>query len=360
MYTNPITSPSFDFITYLSLTTSFPVPDLVKVSSITNLGVLEIIGKSGRSVQSVGDRLIRAWQHAALENGSFPLLRILKLWHYEDVTSQSLSYLNSFPSLAIYDVRGCAFSNYSKVNARELGWTPSMESNIPGLLESACLERVALIKASPGFEWKRKSSRRRKADQTSNRVRRIPRSDIPAFLTRKDPDTTDPELKMKRRRKQGLSKSLSTDVQEMWDSPICKAFARIGELRNDLDLARAGVVIGDQAIVNDELVTSVPMFSLRLGNAPSTHLERPLAHGVTALGAGTQPHLDGSSSMETPGLVFTRIKLPPKAERDPELLGKVGNEIPGQKEIEVVPARRAKRIRRNNERDLGDMLSSFT
>jgi hypothetical protein len=82
MYTSPVTSKSFDFITSLSITTVFPVPDLFKLSTIPNLGILEIINREGSSPYGVGDRLIRAWHLAAVDNGAFSVLRILKLWNH--------------------------------------------------------------------------------------------------------------------------------------------------------------------------------------------------------------------------------------------------------------------------------------
>ena len=45
IYTSPLTSSSYDFITVLSITTSFSLPELVKLSEIPNLGVLEIVNK---------------------------------------------------------------------------------------------------------------------------------------------------------------------------------------------------------------------------------------------------------------------------------------------------------------------------
>jgi hypothetical protein len=103
VYTIPLNAPSFDFITFLSITNTYPIADLIKLSKIVNLGVLEILNV--RTIQvdggvGVGDRLIRAWYMAALDENAFQVLRILRLWNHEDLTEKSFVYLNSFKSLA--------------------------------------------------------------------------------------------------------------------------------------------------------------------------------------------------------------------------------------------------------------------
>jgi hypothetical protein len=80
IYITTLASPSFDFITSLTITYNFAIPDLLKLSSITNLGVLKIVHCSPTPAQGVSDYVMRAWHLAALNDGAFRVLRILKLW----------------------------------------------------------------------------------------------------------------------------------------------------------------------------------------------------------------------------------------------------------------------------------------
>lgn len=112
VYTGPLTSKSFNFITSLSITTSCPVPDLVKLSTVTNLGILEIINTKGVEYIAVGDRLLRSWHIAAVENKAFTVLRILRLWRHEGLTEKSLSYLNGFPALAVSQTLRALFPHF--------------------------------------------------------------------------------------------------------------------------------------------------------------------------------------------------------------------------------------------------------
>lgn len=380
VYTNPLTSVSYDFITSLSITTAVSVPDLVKLSNVTNLGVLEIINADGCENMSVGDRLIRAWHLAALNDGAFSVLRILKLFNHEGLTTKSLSYLNSFPALAIYDVQGCKFDLNAKVEATRLGWKPTLETNILRLLERACAERAALMRTNLDMEatppqpfcWEHLCH--------GAKVNRVPRGNIPAFLAQaytlnkenadlsemKASATDSEKIKAKSRNRK------SRTASEAWDVPIYRAFARIGELRNDTDLVRAGVFVGDQAVVGNELVNSVPMVSLRLGKFPAW-LE---VNSITDTGKSLNGLKYDFCFKENPklatstkrGLAFIRIKIPPapipaaKTSSQDSLYASSQNETGSRASSSqtTLPKRQASGIVRNKKRKLDDVLSSFS
>ncbi|KAL2061233.1 hypothetical protein VTL71DRAFT_7506 [Oculimacula yallundae] len=64
-YTKALDSPTFEFLTYISISTLFSIPELVKLSSVKNLGILEIIQIiRDKHQSSITDRLIRAWYHS--------------------------------------------------------------------------------------------------------------------------------------------------------------------------------------------------------------------------------------------------------------------------------------------------------
>jgi hypothetical protein len=297
VYSEPLTSHSFEFITSLSINAVFTVPELVKLSNITNLGILEIIHDARLDSHiavppsPVSDRLIRAWHFAALNEGKFRVLRIVKLWNHVDVTSTALLYLNSFPALALFDVRGCGFLTEARIDAKRLGWKPMLEPNVLALLEAACFEKAMILQQSLGVEPKplRKPSARQLSD--SSTIRKIPRSEVASFLVR--PETVIPgeplvdskqytrihqELDSSQSRKK-RSKGRKSDLMdsylssgsrayETWEFVSYTSFSRIGELRNDGDLMNAGVPVQDSAVlVGNELVTPLPMVSVRLGTS---------------------------------------------------------------------------------------------
>ncbi|KAH8661435.1 hypothetical protein BGZ60DRAFT_381263 [Tricladium varicosporioides] len=354
VYTVPITSQSFEFITSLSITTTFSVPDLVKLSHITNLGVLEVISNDGvrggneKVSLPVSDRLVRAWAIAASDEGAFKVLRILKLWYHEDLTSKSLAYLNDFPALALYDVRGCTFDLEAKTHAKSLGWKATTEANVLDLLEAACVERAVLMQTSLGVETKpvRKQSARQLWE--GSKIRRIARSEVPLFLTR--PETAIPgeplmehesfsriQASLDKLESHHADKSIKDNrwkimdrhvfsksrAAETWEFNTYTCFARIGELRNDSDLARAGVDVGDQVLVGNELVNSVPMVSIRLGETPSvlqpssaSSAHKPFYSSMYEDSAVSSLKYDRErASSSTRTLSFIRIKVPPTQQR---------------------------------------------
>lgn len=111
MYTNPLISPSFDFIVHLTLAghlPSFDTSQLLALSKLKNLGVLEMIQPAESTTEKadfprITDAVIRQW---AEEPDPFPALRVMKIWGDHFTTAQSLQYISRFPSLAVYDVAG--------------------------------------------------------------------------------------------------------------------------------------------------------------------------------------------------------------------------------------------------------------
>jgi hypothetical protein len=360
---------------------------------MNNLGVLEVINTQGDENISIGDRLIRSWSAAALNDGAFSILRILKLWNHEGLTTKSLAYLNGFPTLAVYDVRGCGFDLDAKVEATCLGWKPTLDTNILGLLETACAERGALLRMNLGMEARPSQAFCSEHLWHGAKVKRIPRRDIPAFLSQAEApkqELAEPSRKKSNRNELKKVKAKSRHQRttiagqprskahtEAFDVPSYRMFARIGELRNDTDLVRAGVVVGDQAVVGSELVNSVPMVSLRLGESPSLLEAVSIKNIRNSLKSGSyydlgsydfgwdkKPQL-ATSTMR--GMAFIRIKLPtaaaPTARKDiqnPLSVGPqkvAGSERPSTKAAPV--KRHASGIIRNKKRKLDDVLGSF-
>jgi hypothetical protein len=410
VYATPLTSSSFDFITSLSITTAFPLPDLVRLSKVTNLGVLEIINTAGMKsrrtafelLPAVSDRLIRAWNYSAQNDSAFQVLRILKLWNHEELTSKSLAYLNAFPALALYDVRGCAFDLDAKVDAKRIGWRATVDSNVLGLLEAACVERAMLMQQSLGVETRpvRKATARQLWD--GSKTRRIPRSEVPSFLTRPEallpgqplveyesyskmqsrldiiechyPQKSIKDVRWKIMDRHLFSKSRAL---ETWEFTNYTSFAKIGELRNDTDLSRAGVNVGDSvALVGNELVNSIPIVSLRLGDTPSVlqtssvnSAHKPFYSSLYSESTVSSLKYDSDKlgSADTRTLAFIRIKVPP-AETRPNTgssqhtsNSRIRNEsLSPITFAQATPGkRRGVGVMKSKKRKIGDVLNSF-
>jgi len=313
VYANPLSSKSFDFLTSLSITTTFPVPDLVQLSNIPNIAVLEIINlpraigyeiRTQNFAQGVGDRLIRAWYSAAVNGGAFRVLRILKMCNHEDLTANSMNFLNGFPALALYDVRGCNFGRDVESSAKRLGWRSAFSRNVLDLLDGWCKDEAFSANEDQTFKfpsqsavpqplWDGSKIRRIRRGEVSNfRALRaaVAVMNIPSLQSEHDGSKKGRQTKQLREEKGiGHNNAGNTKIKapETWDFTTHTAFARVGELRGDLDLLKAGVPLGDQAVVGDELVNSVPMASLRLGPTPRV-------------------------SSTSKALVFIRIRQPPQ------------------------------------------------
>lgn len=386
IYTSPVASICFDFITFLSITTVFSRPDLVNLSRVPNLGILEIVDTTETRI--VNDRLIRAWSLAALDDGAFKVLRILRLWHHIDLTRQSLDYLNRFPALGVYDVRGCGFDVHSPIHARCLGWKPTVERDILNLLLAACIERSFLLQGKLGLPTK--PIRRPAPEQLGDgaKVSHLPRSEVAGFLTRDETSrpgtprkglTFDSMNKMmdKLQRKhpvlgpelienrwEFIDRHVFRESREKmaWDFQLSSAYARLGELRDDRDLGRAGIDISNQAVVDKELVNSVPMVSIRLGGT-SPEL-RP-----TSAGFGVHKPLYNSVLSNDPSSSLKRLTDDPGF--DPKTMCFVRIEVHSEAQLSAMstfrrdkeakaPKRKSRiSISESKKMKLGDVLGSF-
>jgi hypothetical protein len=313
VYIAPLTSKTFDFLTILSITKHIDVVDSVNLSSIPNLIALEIVAPF-RSVETgVSDRVVRAWSEAAKSDAAFSILRILKLWNHQDVTTESLRFVNYFPALAVYDLRGCTVRIYSEHSNDGPGWTAKLSPNILKLLETACEERVKIMQGNT--VGKPNTMQRLVTNPLSDGtgVKWISRREIPDLLTRASTESKVPseivELQTGPQRPLQRSSTLQpTDSCEHWDSVLYSSLSRIGELRNDRDL-RAKINIDKQAVVGRNLIISHPTISFRLGDTLSFLEPRGIApdNFMGFLNPGTTSI---SQFVQPDGIAFLRTALP--------------------------------------------------
>ncbi|ETS85530.1 hypothetical protein PFICI_03555 [Pestalotiopsis fici W106-1] len=121
-YLVPLSSQRLDFIAHLTIAegVSCPASHLLALSTMQNLGVLEIIQprdpQQAAIFPRVSDSILREWSAVSSQSTntvSFPSLRVLRIWGEDFVTHKSLQYVTRFPALAVYDVAG-----------RQVDWPP--------------------------------------------------------------------------------------------------------------------------------------------------------------------------------------------------------------------------------------------
>lgn len=261
VYTTPLTSKTFEFLTVLSITKNIDLSDAVKLSSISNLIALEIVAPTPQPGTGVSDRVIRAWSHAVETEGAFSVLRLLKLWNHEDVTAQSLLYIDSFPVLAVYDVRSCMVKmNHEfrvKFRTQCPNWRSQLNTNVLADLEEKCAKRLWEMRGSPSYwnnlKFSKEAISRPFPDKAE--VNWMVRSKAPTFqaqlISVEDPPEQSPFSPI-----------------EPWDFSIYASLCKIGELRDDRDLL-SNVYLKEQALVGCELIISHPVVSFRLGETLS-------------------------------------------------------------------------------------------
>lgn len=264
-------------MTSLSISVDVSNSELAKLPELLNLIVLELVCPvNSRNPYSVGDRQLRDWHSAVLNDGAFPVLRFLRLWGYEEVSSRSLTYIDTFPALAVFDVTRCGVTHKSPIPS---GWTQIWGDNPSRVLANACSDRNEHLHKpkARAYTYDRASetlsneSAKLESDppgsdhatphsmvaQSENRngMRFIPRGDMPKFLSQ--------PLQAARLRRDGLYDS-HTKV-DTWGKTTYHVSPLVGDIRHDADLAKAGFDIHDQPVIKNALINSVPLASVRLG-----------------------------------------------------------------------------------------------
>ena len=129
-YYKGLTSPSLSFMTCLRVSPrAISVPDLVQVSTIPNLALLDLTNSHliEPDVTHFDERLMRSWAALARSRNSFRHLRVLMVAFQESLGSWLFKYLDAFPSMChviVTDCRNINQKNKSEWNeeAVRYGW----------------------------------------------------------------------------------------------------------------------------------------------------------------------------------------------------------------------------------------------
>jgi hypothetical protein len=271
IYTQPLTSTSAEFITHLVISggCQFSTHELLSLSTMKNLGVLELIQPADEmcaTFPDVNDRLIRGWTE--MEN-PFPLLRVLRIWGDQHVTQDSLRWVTKLPSLALYDTMASR-SDWPDPSSSALnhGWeiagsASSMEDSLLRyLMLFAPLEQIR----SSRFK---DLARRVDADLSSLcsdsgcAVKLIACRQAPPLLdyltdtAKADLPTWDIEASS---RHAGSCHGVAFETWAFW------LYAFIGQLGEDEDLRSGGAQSDTQAVIGPFVLPSRPFASLFLGH----------------------------------------------------------------------------------------------
>lgn len=308
-YTTPITSPSFEFLTSLSIATLFPNRDLINLASIVNLGILEIYDteqtiRERRGVMIAPDRLLRIWAGLAVEKNAFPVLRVLKfrLLHC-GLTNASIKHFNSFPALGIISSGGNGMTYEGYDEAHELGWKVMPSHRRMFTVLKAAFDKQAAESFTERKPWYATTRRWNKVIPLwdGSQVTTLPSKNIHelvAALNHIDPPTHDP-LGQQRIgdllcydlysvRNDEMWRKIEWDLfsdtlnycrdfnEHIWDHQSLDDFDGLSRLRFDSDLRNAGVKkcgLGVASIKRrlKRIVNTTPMVSIRLGGPGPVH-----------------------------------------------------------------------------------------
>ncbi|KAK7403544.1 hypothetical protein QQX98_010679 [Neonectria punicea] len=347
-YTQPLTSPSADFITHLVITggCAFLTHDLLCLADMSNLGILELIQPADemRSIfPHVSDRLVRGWTE---KDDPFPLLRILRIWGDESTSQESLHWVSKFPSLALYDVTG-AHADWQSPDAIALkeGWN---RADSHSGLEDSLLRYLMLF--APLEETRinrlRDLSKSIDADLVSLcsdsrcAVKFVADGQAPPLL---DYLTDNAKVRYPSWDRDAAAREAHACHGVAFEPWAFWLYAFIGQLSGDRDLAGRGVRPDTQAVAGPFVLPSKPVACLHLGH---------IARG----GISAKPSYVSRGLFATRRHTFTREAVVrgtkmPKPEPIPKTEASL---VVSERTAPVLALRRKKRKR------LDDMLQSFT
>ena len=273
LYIKPLISDSLDFITSLCIISPVAVADLLRFSRIKNLGILEIINPikhNGTTEFGVSDRLIRGWHDAAKTENAFPILRILRLWNHEGLTEKCLHYINAFPALTLFDVRGCDLRSGAKSLAKCLGWQNTKGKHLLEWVQDLCQERRETLRLQHGL-----GSFEAPDERTYNdTVQQVTLEDLEAYLLSKSWSWTDyPEGSSYKtsRVPRALTCSSSEYMKRqstrlnLEETGLYRIYAGIGEFTQNMDFTRSGRAVQNLLVQDGELLVPLPVVFVNIG-----------------------------------------------------------------------------------------------
>lgn len=342
-YIRPLTSPTVEFITQLTISgnCSFTTNELLHLTEIKNLGVLELIQPADELLATfpdVNDSLVRGW---AEQPNAFPLLRILRIWGNQSVTQQSLHWVTKFQSLVMYDVMGSRDDWESAYHlAAEEGWQVSQPRSG---LEDSLLQYLMLFSPQQELPLKRLKVLARNIDtdlvslcsDPRCAIKFVPHGEAPPlmdYLT--DPakvsraSSCNPDTALREAR---ACHGIAFEAWAFW------LYSLVGQLTADQDLDSQDMKPELQTVVGPFVLPSKPMACLFLGHSGRG--------GISA-----KPSYVRGGLFSTKAYTFTRQEMIPEAS---PAATSTATDVPAPKEPRMG-------FKHNKRRRLDDILKSFS
>ncbi|KAG5926130.1 hypothetical protein E4U42_003594 [Claviceps africana] len=270
VYTQPILSPTAEFLTHLVISggCQFSTNELLCLAGLRNLVALELVQPADElstQFSEINDRLFRGWSEV---NSPFPLLRVLRIRVGGDITSNSLRWVQKFPSLAVYDV-----------TADKHDWEEPYASGLPHdweiapcpRMDESLLQRLMMIapKGHPESDYMKSMAAevdkylRSLCDDSRCPVRFVPNRGAPPLLDNLMDAARAyiPSWSPNPPRSEGpFCQRISFEAWAFW---LCSF---IGQICGDEDLHSHGCNVDTQAVTGSFVLPSRPMVSLFLGH----------------------------------------------------------------------------------------------
>lgn len=123
MYIAPITSPSLDWISYLTLSNvTCTRIDLIQLVQLANLGVLTIGANVKAPDVGLDDNIVRTWARSAATSNAFGILRVLNCRSQTHLTGRVFDYLEEFPALSVFSLEASSIGPDIRGVSQKVGW----------------------------------------------------------------------------------------------------------------------------------------------------------------------------------------------------------------------------------------------
>ncbi|CAJ2508557.1 Uu.00g135830.m01.CDS01 [Anthostomella pinea] len=269
-YITPLISTSFDFIAHLVITDSaaFNTHELLSLSQLKNLGVLEIIQPGDEVLAAtfprVTDSIVREW---AREPDPFPVLRVLRIWGNDFTTTKSLRYLASFPALTLYDTAGKLRDwDSADTDRASSGWSYQRKTWSDNLVMTLAAHFTLLghwdilIRKLDGFSLDYMVAALLSAARSRSHILALRARTSPQPSSRQQPLAYTEHVKF-----------IDGLCFDLWGFLL---YASIGEASSDREFLARGLSLPDQASVGEALLLPPrPFASLSLGRGSHLHPE---------------------------------------------------------------------------------------
>ena len=134
-YVQPITAPSFEWITFLTLTDiTCSRSELINMSQLTNLGALTVGPGLQAPDDGVDDSILRCWARASAESKAFSKLKVLACRSQGQLTTRTFEYVGDLKPLSSFILEQYSVGGSDRHHAGSFGWKRRSGNSVRALL----------------------------------------------------------------------------------------------------------------------------------------------------------------------------------------------------------------------------------